>query len=330
MLGAMRGVTDIGQPSVDFRTEPPLDAAVAELAARQHGVVSLRQLQLLGLGKAAVAKRAKAGRLHRIHRSVYAVGHARLTAQGRWMAAVLACGPKAVLSHRSAAAHLGLLRSARAIPDVTLPSPGARARKGIEVHASGTLTAADVTVVDAIPCTTVARTFLDLAEVEKRRRVEIAIEQAEVQRVFDLRAVEDVLDRANGRRGAAVVRTVLAELAEPALTDRELEERFFALCNAAFVPRPEVNVWLTIDDGNPIKADFLWRAEKLVVETDGRASHGTRQAFESDRLRDQRLKLARYEVVHFTWRQVTDEPERVALTVKRLLVRSDCDLAGSI
>jgi predicted transcriptional regulator of viral defense system len=321
MLRAMRGVTDIGQPGVDFRTEPPLDLAIAELAARQHGVVSLGQLQLLGLGKAAVAKRAKVGRLHRIHRGVYAVGHARLTAQGRWMAAVLAFGPNAVLSHRSAAAHLGLLGSARAIPDVTLPSRTARARKGIEVHASGTLTATDVTVVDGIPCTTVARTFVDLAEVESRRRVEIAIEQAEVQRVFDLRAVEDVVARANGRRGAAVVRAVLADLAEPALTDRELEERFFALCRAGGVPRPEVNVWLILDDGHAVKADFLWRGERLVVETDGRASHGTRQAFEDDRLRDQRLAVAGYRVVRFTWRQVLDEPARVAGVVKRLLAR---------
>jgi very-short-patch-repair endonuclease len=219
-------------------------------------VVSLGQLQLLGLGRAAVAKRTRAGRLHRLYRGVYAVGHARLTGQGRWMAAVLACGKRAALSHRSASTLTAILRTARAKPDVTLPCPCARARHGITVHSSVTLTEADITTVDGIPC-----------------------------------------------------------------TDGELEERFFALCRAAALPSPEVNVWLKIDDGNPIKADFLWRAEKLVVETDGRASHGTRQAFETDRLRDQRLKLARYEVVHFTWRQVVKEPTRVAAVVKRLLAR---------
>jgi very-short-patch-repair endonuclease len=291
------------------------------LAERQHGVVSLSQLNALGLGKAAVAKRAANGRLHRVHRGVYAVGHARLTLPGRWMAAVLACGQKAVLSHRSAAGLWGLRPDNRANTDVSLPSRSARPRPGIDVHRSVTLTPADRTVKDGIPCTTLARTLLDLAEVDSPRGVERAIEQAEVLRLFDLRAVEEVIARANGRRGAAVLTAVLARLEEPALTDTELEERFLTLCRAASLPSPEVNEWLVIDDEPAIKADFLWREKRLVVETDGWESHGTRQAFERDRRRDERLKLAGYEPLRFTRRRIIAEPGGVMRTVAELLAR---------
>jgi hypothetical protein len=124
--------------------------AIARLAATQHNVVSLTQLNALGLGKAAVAKRAAGGRLHRI---VYAVGHGRLTGEGHWMAAVLAYGPSAVLSHRSAAALWGLRPDNRAKTDVSLPSRSARSRPGIDLHMTVTLTAADVTRRDGIACT---------------------------------------------------------------------------------------------------------------------------------------------------------------------------------
>jgi predicted transcriptional regulator of viral defense system len=164
MLGGMEGVRHVGQPGVDFRDQPPRDVAIARLAERQHGVVSLSQLNALGLGKAAVAKRAANGRLHRVHRGVYAVGHGRLTLPGRWMAAVLACGQKAVLSHRSAAGLWSLRPDNRANTDVSLPSRSARSRPGIDVHRSVTLTPADRTVKDGIPCTTLARTLLDVVD----------------------------------------------------------------------------------------------------------------------------------------------------------------------
>jgi predicted transcriptional regulator of viral defense system len=280
-------------------------------------VVSLAQLQSLGLTRSGVAKRAQAGRLTRIHRGVYAVGHGRLTLHGRWMAAVLAYGPKAVLSHRSAAGLWGIRRDTRAKTDISLPSRSARPRPGIDVHASTTLTAADITAVHGIPCTSVARTLLDLADVVDRRRLERAVDQAEVLRIFDLRAVEEVLSRAAGRRGAAVLRWVLAEYDGPALTDRELEERFFQICRAAGLPKPEVNSWILLE-GGAVKADFLWRAERLVVETDGWASHGTRRAFENDRRRDRRLRLADWEVVRFTWRDVERDPDEVTDVLARL------------
>ena len=291
---------------------------LAALARRQHGVVSLAQLLALGFTASAVRSRVARGRLHRIHRGVYAVGHDRLTRQGRWMAAVLAYGGQAVLSHRSAGGHWELRPDNRWAIDVSVPRPAVHSRRGIQAHITATLTGADVTIHDGIPCTTVARTLLDLSEVVDRRGLERAIDRAEMLRRFDLRAVEDVLARAGGRRGVGVLRSVLGSWSDHGLTETEIEERFFRACDAARLPRPLANAWLRLED-REIKADFLWPAERLVVETDGRATHSTHAAFEEDRRRDQSLVLAGYRVVRFTWRQVTDEPALVAATVRALL-----------
>lgn len=301
--------------------EPHRERLISELAAAQHGVITLAQLGALGLGKSGVSRRAAAGRLHRVHNGVYAVAGARLGEDGVFMAAVLACGPGAVLSHRSGAALLGLRRDERARVDVTRPAGSARRRPGIDVHVTRTLAPEDVTATEGIPCTTVARTLVDLGDVAGRRAVERAVDQAEALRLFDLRAVEGALARAGPRRGAGLLRAVLAEREEPQLTDRELEERFLALCRAASLPGPAVNAWITLENGVAYKADFLWRREKLIVETDSRAFHLHGQAFEHDRLRDQRLTLAGFTVVRFTWRQVRHEPRRVAGALASLLAR---------
>jgi very-short-patch-repair endonuclease len=237
------------------------------------------------------------------------------------MAAVLACGPEAVLSHRSAAALWGLLRDQRRRADVCVPGPSTSTRPGVQQHCSLTLAESDLTTEHGIPCTTVARTLVDLGDVVNRRAVERAVDQAEVLQLFDLRAVDDALARAGPKRGAGTLRAVLADYDEPTLTDKELEERFLALCRAACLPSPSVNAWITLDDGIAYKADFLWRHEKLIVETDGRDVHTTRKAFEHDRERDQRLTLAGFTVVRFTWRQITREPERVARAITALLAR---------
>jgi very-short-patch-repair endonuclease len=326
----MKGVPQVPAIYPPQCVEPPLDALIRDLAERQHGVVSLPQLQFLGLSARAVRDRVASGRLIRIHRGVYAVGHARLTLRGRWMAAVLAYGQDAALSHRSGGALHGVRPDNRPKSDVTVPGRSARSRSRIDVHASTTLTAADVTTIDGIPCTSLARTFLDLAEVVNRRDLERAINQAEVLRIFDLRAVEEVLSRAAGRRGAGVLKSVLAEYGGPTLTDRELEERFLALCRAARLPQPEVNSWITLDDGIAYKIDFLWRRERLAVETDGWGSHGTRHAFENDRRRDRLLSLAGWTVVRFTWRNVEREPDEVTSTLARLWsARSEAAAAGA-
>jgi hypothetical protein len=308
------------QPRVELRGEPARDAAIVAFARTRHGVVTTRELGAFGLGPAAVSRRAAEGRLFRQHRGVYSVGRPDLTPAGHRMAAVLACGPKAVLSHRSSAAQHGLLMDGRQIDDVTIPGRKSRPRRNIRVHSSTTLTAPDTTTVDAIPCTSIARTLVDLGDHEPRRVVERALDQAETHGVFDLAAIEDVLRRVGPRRASGVLWRLLAGLGEPTLTDRELEELFLALIRQAGLPEPAVNAWIT-GDGWAYKADFLWRAERLVVETDSRAFHSDRRAFEHDRLRDQRLTLAGFTVVRFTWRQLVQEPERVRGVVRDLLAR---------
>jgi very-short-patch-repair endonuclease/predicted transcriptional regulator of viral defense system len=301
--------------------QPHLETRIAELAERQHGLITLPQLQLVGLSRSAVSRRAAVGRLHRVHRGVYAVGRRRLEVHGRWMAAVLACGAEAVLSRRSAAALSGLRRDAGPRIDVCVPWKGVRGMPGIDVHRSTTLEPCDITTVDGIPCTTIARTLVDLGDVVNRRAVERAVDQAEVLQLFDGRAVHDALARAGPKRGAGTLRAVLADRSGPTLTRSELEERFLALCRAASLPSPSVNAWITLDDGVAYKADFLWRNERLIVETDGRDVHTTRKAFEHDRERDQRLTLAGFTVVRFTWRQIVREPRRVVGAMASLLAR---------
>lgn len=178
-----------------------------------------------------------------------------------------------------------------------------------------------MTSVRGIPSTTVARTLLDLAEVVPPRSLERALDQAEVLRVFDLRALETSIARARHRRGAKLLRAALTDHSPgTTVTRSELEERFLALCSAASVPQPRVNAWITLPDGgSAIQADFSWPEHRLIVETDGRGSHATHRAFEADRDRDRRLVLAGWVVIRFTWRQLTQEREEVIATLRQLI-----------
>jgi hypothetical protein len=323
MIAAMN---DVGREASGYGTElgqPPSgrDAELARLAAEQHGVVALRQLRELGLSSSAVRSRVASGRLHRVHRGVYAVGHRVLGVEGRWIAAVLACGRDAVLSHRSAAALWSLRPTTRAAIDVTVPRRVGVSRPGIDFHRTTGLEPGDLTRVRAVPCTTVARTLVDLAEVIDRRELARACERAEVLRLFDARALEGALAWTTGRHGAPALRDVLAHYAGDPHTRSQLERRFLALCFAAGIPRPRVNAWIDLDGGG-LEADFLWEAQRLIAETDGHRTHGTRRAFERDRRRDQRLALAGWRVVRFTWRQITLDPDEVARTVTGMLERS--------
>lgn len=295
----------------DSSCQAPVDVAVAQLAAAQHIVFSLDQLRGLGLSKAAVSKRMGTRRLHRIHQAVYSLVPPELLAKrGHYMAAVLACGEGAVLSHRSAADLLGLRATHRARIDVTVPRHRRCKHRGIEVHRSTSLTPADVTIVDGIPCTTVARTIFDLAAVLRRRQVERAIDQAEVEELLDVAALQAQLAARPSARGAGVIKAILREhLAGSTLTWSELEERFLALVRRARLPLPQVNEWIVLSDGEPaIRGDFVWRAQRLVVETDGYQFHGHRAKFERDRRRDQVLVANGYRVMRITWRQLSEEP----------------------
>jgi predicted transcriptional regulator of viral defense system len=176
-----------------------VDRVAGKLAARQHGVVSRRQLILLGVGPRTVEERVKRGAWHRVHVGVYAVGHSGLNEEGRWMAAVLACGCEAVLSHRSAGRCWSMLAHAPALPEVTRPSRF-RARPGIVARRSA-LPLDEVAIVDGIPVTSVSRTLLDLA-VLTRPQMERALNEAEVRRLTDELSVPDLLERYPRRRGS--------------------------------------------------------------------------------------------------------------------------------
>jgi very-short-patch-repair endonuclease/predicted transcriptional regulator of viral defense system len=295
------------------------DASISKIAEAQHGVVSLAQLIEVGLTGGAVRQRAESGRLHRVHQGVYAVGHPLLSQRGRWMAAVLACGPGAVLSHRSAAALWGLRPSARRRIDVTAPGRRGRSPAGLDAHRHGSLAAADRTTVAGVPCTTVARTLLDLAGVVRYRELRNALVEAEVQRVLDLASAREVISRGRGRRGVARLRLAIEEHdPREERANRGLERRFLRLCRRAELPAPEVNVPLALAD-RQVVADFLWREARLIVEADGRSSHLTGRAFERDRGRDQQLTVAGWRVIRCTWRQVTEEPERLVAILRELL-----------
>jgi very-short-patch-repair endonuclease len=280
----------------------------------------MEQLRSLGMSERAVHDWSLTGRLHRVHQGVYAVGHARLTREGRYMAAVLACGPGAVLSHRSAADLWGLRRNGRNRIDVTGPRRRGRSPDGIEAHRDGTVAPQDRADVEGIPCTSVARTLLDLAGVVRPRQLRNAITAAEVLRLLDLRALEEVIGRNRGRRGMARLRRVIAEYDERAeRANPGLERKFLAICRRANLPSPAVNAPVDLPDGSQVVADFLWRDARLIVETDDRRSHETASAFERDRRRDQLLALEGWRVVRCTWSQVASEPKRLAATIRLLL-----------
>lgn len=288
------------------------DRRVARIASAQHGVVSRPQLLAAGLRPRSIHHRLATGRLHSLHRGVYAVGHRALTREGTWLAAALACGDGAVISHLDAAELWGLVRShGRGPVHVTVPTRAGRARRdGIRVHRVP-LAAGDVMRRRSVEVTTVARTLVDVAALLDGRPLERALDEAHYLGLLDSSVLAVTLDRNAGRAGARRLGAVLAGH-EPGSTRTrsELEERFLALCSAHRLPRPRVNV---VVDG--LEVDFLWAASRVIVETDGYAAHNGLGAFERDHERDLRLRAARYEVLRFTWRQVTTRGRWVAESV---------------
>jgi very-short-patch-repair endonuclease len=281
---------------------PPSDAAVAQLARRQIGVVTAAQLRACGLSRAAIAARAKDGRLQRLHRGVYAVAHRSLPPEAFWLAAVLACGPQAALSHRSAATAWELRHDGSRSFDVTSPRAGGKAKSGITAHRSN-LDRADVTTHRGVPITTPARTLLDLAEVVPRAQLDRALEEAFRCRLTHRAALEATLARANGRRGVKPLQAALDSMHPLApRTKSAFERRALALIAQHDLPRPLVNVHVA-----GLEVDLFWPAHKLVVELDSLEFHFTRPAFERDRRKDAILGRAGYAVQRFTWRQLDDE-----------------------
>lgn len=262
------------------------------VAAHQYGVISTAQLREAGLDKSAVKRRALAGRLHPIHRGVYAVGHLHLSVEGRWMAAILACGTGAVLSHRAAATAWRLLPDQPSAPvDISVPSDsGKKIRRGIRLHRRPSLDPKTVTRHQRVPITTPARTIIDLSK---------AAPPVEVRRA---------------RRQATVLGLQIDGENRDDTTRSELETLFLKLCRQYRLPGPEVNVRIA-----GILVDFAWRKRRLVVETDGYRYHRGRSSFEDDRARDLRLRSHGFEVVRLTYGQVTRQQRETAAALRKIL-----------
>lgn len=285
------------------------DVAIARFAARQYGVITAKQLAAVGLGRSTITERMRSGRLHRIHRGVYAVGHRGLSLHGRFMAAVLACGDGAVLSHGSAAVLWDLLRPLDGPVHVSTPSTSGRStRRGIHLHRAPSLAETSpspsslpirggrgrsllTTHRHDIPVTTVSRTIQDLRASSPipPHLIRRAIRQAELKG-YRLEGIQT--DR----------------------TRSDLESAFLALFAARRIPHPEVNPKL-----GRYEVDFLWRAQRLVVEVDTWTYHRGSAAFQADHERDLDLRAAGYVVRRFTDEQLESEPERIVADIREAL-----------
>lgn len=283
------------------------DWEIAALTARQHGAVSSGQLRDLGLSQDQLEYRLRIGRLHRLHRGVYAVGHPRLSRAGRWMAATLVAAD-VLLSHRSAAELLKLRDPTGGGIHITSPSKLV-SRDALVVHRCR-VPADERTRVDGIPATSLSRTLLDLAVGEGEQAFTRALRQAHFHRLTDRLSLPDLLERYSRRRGTAVVRRGLAEGAYSLRTRSPLEDEFLEFLTARGLPLPETNA-IVEAGGERFEVDCLWRRERLIVELDGHAAHGTPEAIEADRRRDGLLVAHSYSVQRLTARRLTRDGDGV-------------------
>jgi hypothetical protein len=284
------------------------DVRVAKLAAEHWGVLSTGELRACGLSLKAIAVRARNGRLHSLHRGVYAVGHPNVPLEGRFLAAVKACGPHAVLSHFSAAALYDLVRWDGRYPEVTTPAK--RVHRGIRAHRSSMLEVQDVTRHKGIRVTTPARTLVDVAATFEYRALRRITRQA--QSLTTIHQILDTLDRLGPRRGSAKLTKILAT--GPAPTRSELEDMVLDLILKAGFAHPDVNAPLTIN-GCRIIPDFRWPAQQLVIEADGAEWHDKRLAREDDAERQAVLEAHGERVIRVTWSQAIT---RRAETLERI------------
>jgi len=288
---------------------------VARLAKRQHGVVSWVQLRAAGISPTVIDRRCRRGAWVRLHVGVYAIGHAPLARRGWQLAAVLACGRGALLSHAGAAELWRLVPGASRDHHVTVPTAGGRRQPGVIVHRRPDLDPAVATSRDGVPVTEAAQAILDTAATVGRRATEKMLDQAERQRLCDLDQVQAALSRNAGQRGAGVLRAALTERLEGTADTRSpLEELFWGLCLREGLPRPRVNVVV-----HGLTVDFHWPAHGVAVETDGWDSHRTPERLQQDVRRNNRLALAGVFLLRFTYSDVTRQAKGTAAQVRSAL-----------
>jgi very-short-patch-repair endonuclease len=295
-----------------------VDVAARRLAATQHEAVTWKQLRRVGHTRSGIKARLERRYLYRLHHGVYSfvdpASHPLVAEAG----ALLAIGPGAALSHRSAASVWGIGTRSDDQVDVTVAARHPRPRAGIRIHRVAVLDPSELGTREGLPVTSPARTVCDRAATEPRKDVERALEEAIFARQTTERAVEAVLDRVGNRPGSALMRAILHAQAGTGFTRSAAERALLTLIVAAHLPPPEKNVPVS---GHVV--DFLWRAERLIVEVDGYRFHGHRAAFERDRRRDRTLRAAGYDIIRITWRALEDEPFAVVADLTRALARAD-------
>lgn len=301
----------VSGPGGDDATTRP-DVWVARRATAQHGIVTKRQLASCGLDGKAIARRVRRGHLHPVYRGVYAVGHEALTSAGWFTAAVLACGEGAVLSDYAAAAHVGLLAWDDRTPEVTVAHAGGRKLDGIRVHRRR-LDPADVWIRDGLRVTSPARTILDIAATMPAATLRRNVRQAQAEQLVNVRQLLDVLVRHRGHRGAARLRAVVSEGSIP--TRSVLEDHVLTLIEEAGIERPEINPLLDVG-GRRLRPDMLWRAQRVIVECDGRRWHSDPLSRDRDAERQALLEAHGYRVLRVTWGQMHDHQQQTIARIR--------------
>jgi hypothetical protein len=290
--------------------DTPPDVRLAVLAAEQHGVVSATQLLRLGLPRTAIQVRVRNGRLHLVHRGVYAVGHEALSLDGRFVAATLACGPRSWLGYRAGAGHWEIMEwdDDAYVIEVVVEGSAGRRRPGLRIHRTRRMDRRDVIRHRGIWVTTPARTLLDLADVLPDKGLRRAVRQAQALNLVGLRQLADVLTRAQGRRGATRLAALLAE--GPTPTRTELEDLVLGVVLDGGFTRPDIN-----RRHGSVYPDLRWPEQRLTVECDSKTWHSGKLAGEDDAERQARLEAAGERVLRVTWEQALKNPEQ---TVARI------------
>lgn len=295
---------------------------LAEIAGAQHGVVSVWQMEELGYSEEAIRHARETGRIHQTHRGVYAVGHMCVSRQGECVASILSCGPGTLLSHCSAAWLWGLT-SRFARPVEVTASSRRQTRDEVRIHSAPALDPKDTASIESIAVTAIPRTLLDFAAVDPWF-IGKAVENAYRLGLLDLVAIDELISRSRGFRGVARLRKALSAYRLPAFTRSDLERYFLDMAQRTGLPRPSMNF---VVEGYEL--DAYWPAERFAVELDTYDYHGSPQAFESDRIRHENLKLAGIEIVRITGARIEREPRAVAKRVHLLLQHRRRQLGSS-
>jgi hypothetical protein len=295
------------------------------VAGRQEGLVTRGQLEALGHSPGQIKRWTAEGRLVAIFPAAFALGHPTLGPRSRMRAAALAC-PGAVISHRSAAALLGIGERAPVVVDLTPTEQRGRKIEGIRAHSVPFPAPHELVRAQGIPCTGVARTVVDLAGTYGEKALRETVEMAATRRVLDIAAIDAVLAEGPRRRGAPCLRRILddwrpvAETAKHSTVRSLFEARLLPLIASAGLPTPQINAPVRVAT-RTLEVDLLWPAHRFIVEADSRRHHAIEAAFDRDHLRDRQLKAAGFSVLRVTWREAEREPEAVLAAIRNELAR---------